>query len=114
MVEDLGPYMKSLERLQTLELDRLLPGHGPEIDKPSEVISWYLAHRRQREAEIVAAMGAGALTVGEIVETVYAEVDASLHPLAAVSVAAHLRKLSDEGLVVVSGEGWSAAVERLR
>ena len=111
MVEDLGPYMASLEKLRRFDLDRLLPGHGPEIGQPAEVISWYLAHRRQREAEIVAAIAGGSATVGEIVERVYAEVDTSLHPLAAISVAAHLKKLADEKLVVVSGSGWTAAVE---
>lgn len=106
MVDDLGPYMRSLERLQPLELERLYPGHGPEMDQPQEVISWYLAHRRQREAEILAAVRSGRRTIDAIVETVYAEVDSSLHPLAAKSVAAHLEKLRDDGLLVRDGESW--------
>jgi glyoxylase-like metal-dependent hydrolase (beta-lactamase superfamily II) len=110
MVERLGPYMASLERLQPMDLERLYPGHGPEMDHPAEVISWYLAHRRQREAEILAAIRSGCRTIESIVETVYAEVDSSLHPLAAKSVAAHLEKLVEDGLVVgderfVSAEG---------
>lgn len=106
MVDDLGPYMRSLERLQPLELDRLYPGHGPEMEQPQEVISWYLAHRRQREAEILAALRSGCHTIESIVETVYAQVDRSLHPLATKSVAAHLRKLSAEGEVANEGDWW--------
>jgi glyoxylase-like metal-dependent hydrolase (beta-lactamase superfamily II) len=99
MVEKMAPYLASLERLRGLDLDELYPGHGEIIERPGEVIDWYLAHRRQREEEIVAAIRAGATTIGEVVETVYREVDPSLHPLAAVSVRAHLDKLAAEGIV---------------
>jgi len=97
MVEDMGSYLRSLERLQGLDLDRLYPGHGPEIERPQEVISWYIAHRLQREQEILEAIAGGAIDVDAIVESVYRTVDPSLHPLAARSVAAHLRKLEQEG-----------------
>lgn len=108
MVDDLAPYLRSLERLRSETFDRMYPGHGPEIDDPSTVIDWYIAHRLQRESEIVAAVVAGARSVAEIVETVYAEVDSSLHPLAARSVTAHLRKLADESRV-----GFDAIAERV-
>jgi len=99
MVEDMGSYLRSLERLQHLELERLYPGHGPEIEQPQEIISWYIAHRLQREQEILEAIAGGAVGVDAIVETVYRDVDRSLHPLAARSVAAHLRKLEEEGRI---------------
>jgi glyoxylase-like metal-dependent hydrolase (beta-lactamase superfamily II) len=99
MVEDMGSYLRSLERLQDLDLDRLFPGHGPEIEQPQEVISWYIAHRLQREQEILDAIAGGAVEVDAIVESVYRNVDRSLHPLAARSVAAHLRKLEEEGRI---------------
>lgn len=99
MVEDMAAYLRSLTRLQDLELDRLYPGHGPEIERPQEVISWYIAHRLQREQEILEAIAAGAMGVNSIVESVYRGVDPALHPLAARSVAAHLRKLEAEGRI---------------
>lgn len=114
VVEDLGAYMRSLSRLEGLALDRIYPGHGPEIDRPAEVISWYIAHRRQREEQILDALGAGARTVGDIVEIVYVDVDRSLHPAAAFSVEAHLRKLAEDGVVRFTAGGWSAAVEPVR
>jgi gamma-glutamyl:cysteine ligase YbdK (ATP-grasp superfamily) len=61
------------------------------------VISWYLAHRLRREAEILAAISSGARDAGEIVEIVYRDVDPALHPLARQSVLAHLQKLRREG-----------------
>ncbi|MDH4118325.1 MAG: MBL fold metallo-hydrolase [Acidimicrobiia bacterium] len=107
MVERLRPYMRSLERLQGMAFDRLYPGHGPEIESPSEVISWYLAHRREREAQILHAVAVAPRTVEEVVEVVYADVDESLHPLAARSVLAHLQKLEEEARVQVEGRRWS-------
>lgn len=97
MVEDMSAYLRSLERLQPLALSRLYPGHGNEMSNPQEVVAEYIAHRRDREDEIVEALVGGATTVGAIVETVYHDVEAALHPLAAYSVVAHLRKLRDEG-----------------
>ncbi len=87
------------------------PGGAPRaIDEPTGVVSWYLEHRRQRERQILAAVRSGAATVGSVVEVVYHDVDPSLHPLAARSVVAHLRKLADEALVEFAGDGWDSVV----
>ncbi len=104
MVERMGPYLASLEKLRGTGLDRLFPGHGDEMDDPDQVIDWYLAHRRQRHQEILDAVVAGASTPAEIVETVYADVDKALHPLAARSVEAHLTLLSEEGRIALRGD----------
>lgn len=96
MVDDLSAYLTSLRRLQGETFERLYPGHGPEIDNPAEVIDWYIAHRMQREEEILAAIRGGAADVDAIVEEVYAAVDRSLYPLAARSVTAHLVKLAGD------------------
>lgn len=101
MVEKLGLYLDSLRKLKGRGIERLLPGHGEEMDDPDAVIDWYLAHRLQRHHEILEAIEMGASTIDEIVETVYAEVDRSLHPLAARSVSAHLELLSDEGRIAL-------------
>jgi glyoxylase-like metal-dependent hydrolase (beta-lactamase superfamily II) len=114
MVDDMTAYLRSLDRIAGLALTRLLPGHGDEIERPSEVISWYLAHRREREQQIAAAVRDGASTVGGVVELVYEEVDPALYSLAARSVVAHLRKLAAEGVVELTGDGWDARVEALR
>lgn len=99
MIDDLTAYLQSLERLKGETFDRLYPGHGPEIEEPAAVIDWYIAHRLQREQEILAAIDGGATSVDDVVEVVYAEVDSSLHPLAARSVTAHVKKLAAEGAV---------------
>lgn len=96
---DMGDYMASLERVAGIDAPVLYPGHGPVVDRPREVISYYIAHRREREQQILAAVDAGARTPPEIVERVYADTDPSLHPVAERGVRAHLAQLEQEGRV---------------
>lgn len=97
MVQDLAAYMRSLERLRDLTLEKLHPGHGPDIDDPVGVIEYYIDHRMERERQVIGAAMRGAKSIGEIVEDVYADVDKELHPIAAHSVAAHVGKLVIDG-----------------
>ena len=98
-IEDLEAYLASLHGLAALEAERLYPGHGPAITDPERTLAAVIEHRRERERQIVAAIAGDAGKVDEIVAVVYAGVDPALHPLAARSVEAHLRKLTDDGSV---------------
>lgn len=111
IVEDMADYLGSLRRLRGTGLARLYPGHGPVIRYPDRTIDEYLAHRLEREAQILGEVRAGSRTIGEVVEAVYRDTDPMLHPAAAISVAAHLGKLADDGLVEFGGDGaWDASV----
>jgi glyoxylase-like metal-dependent hydrolase (beta-lactamase superfamily II) len=101
MVEAMGPYLESLKKLRSTGLERLLPGHGDEMDNPDAVIDWYLAHRLQRHEQIFQSIQGGSATAWEVVEDVYSDVDVSLYPLAARSVQAHLVLLVDEGRIAL-------------
>jgi len=94
---DLRAYLSSLQRIRDLAPRRLLPGHGPIVDDPIALIDEYIAHRAQREQQILQAMLDGARTVDEIVRRVYPALPASLSEAAADSVRAHLAKLRDDG-----------------
>src|SRR6478672_4284223 len=94
---DLREYLASLQRVRELGPRRLLPGHGPIVDDPIALIDQYIAHRAQREQQILKAMLDGARTVDEIVRRVYPALPVSLSEAAADSVRAHLAKLRDEG-----------------
>lgn len=104
MVEQMGPYLRSLEKLRGTGLQRLHPGHGEEMGDPDGVIDWYLAHRIQRHEQILEAIRGGAESISQVVEIVYADVDASLHPLAARSVQAHVTLLQDEERIALRGD----------
>lgn len=111
MVEDMAEYMGSLLKVLGTGVEAIHPGHGPVLDQPDAVIADYLAHRLQREEQILDAVRSGAGSVGAVVERVYFDVDPGLHPAAAISVEAHLRKLAGDGRVLFAGAGWRAPVE---
>lgn len=94
---DMGAYVASLRRLAEVPATALYPGHGPVLADPGRVIADYLAHREEREGQVLDALAAGDQTAGQIVARVYADVDPALHPAAERSVRAHLAKLAAEG-----------------
>jgi glyoxylase-like metal-dependent hydrolase (beta-lactamase superfamily II) len=97
---DLAQYLASLRRLLDLDVRRIYPGHGPVLEPARPVIEQFIAHRLERDAQILAALAAGSETVGEIVSRVYREVAPSLHPVASLTVQSHLAKLEREGRVL--------------
>lgn len=111
IVEDMGDYLASLRKLHGTGLRLLYPGHGAVMHDPDAVIAEYVTHRLEREAQILGAVRSGAGTVGAVVAVVYRDVDPVLHPAAAFSVGAHLRKLAADEKVRFGGGGWDAPVE---
>ncbi len=96
---DMAAYLASLEALRRYGAARLYPGHGPLVADAAAKIDEYVAHRLEREGQVVAALAAGDRTPAELVARVYADVDPALHPAAELSVRAHLVKLAREGRV---------------
>ena len=92
----LREYLASLRRIRELRPRRMLPGHGPIITDPIALVDAYLAHRAERERQIVAAMKEGARTAAEIVARVYHGLPSSLRAAAADTVEAHLQKLRED------------------
>lgn len=99
---DLGDYMASLRRVLQLDVQRIYPAHGPVLEPARPVVEGYIAHRLEREAQILEALRAGAETAEEIVARVYRDVAAALHPVARLSVLSHLAQLEREERVVRS------------
>ena len=94
---DLALYLASLLRLLEEPPGRIYPAHGPCIADGHAKLREYLAHRQQREDQILAALGPAPASVPEVVARVYTDVPAVLHAAAAHSVTAHLVKLEREG-----------------
>jgi glyoxylase-like metal-dependent hydrolase (beta-lactamase superfamily II) len=94
---DLTAYLRSLHRMRELRPRTIHPGHGPLVLDGAAKLDEYLAHRDEREREIVAALGTGSRSIADIVSGVYAAYPPELHELAARSVLAHLLKLEAEG-----------------
>ena len=97
----LSAYLESLEKLLTLDLDAICPGHGPVVHDPAAKLREYRDHRLEREAKVIAALDAGARTRDELLARAWSEVDFSVSPMlraaGEATLAAHLEKLEDEG-----------------
>lgn len=107
---DLGAYLGSLRRLRSMDLDVIYPTHGPPFTDPDDAIDTYLAHRREREEQVLAALGTSAADPEELVERVYgADLAPGLAAAAEAAVLAYLDHLADGGHVRRSAEGWRLA-----
>ncbi|WP_448586528.1 MBL fold metallo-hydrolase [Thermaurantiacus sp.] len=103
---DMAAYMASLARLLGRDDRRYYPTHGPPVDEPQRWTRHLIAHRRQREAQILAELARGPRAIPEMVEGMYAAVDRRLWGAAGRSVLAHLLDLEARGLAVREGERW--------
>ncbi len=94
---NLKNYLASLERLRDLPNLRFLCGsHGTAVFGAKTKIENYIAHRLEREREIIEAIENGAKTAREIAEKVYDGLKPELFKLAEKSIAAHLEKLQED------------------
>jgi glyoxylase-like metal-dependent hydrolase (beta-lactamase superfamily II) len=102
----LGAYLGSLDRLHALaeaqEVEVVWPGHGPVLDDALGALDFYIAHRKERLAQVREALRAlGDVPedglARQVVETVYADVDPVLWGAAELSVRAQIKHLRDLG-----------------
>jgi glyoxylase-like metal-dependent hydrolase (beta-lactamase superfamily II) len=100
---DMGDYMNSLLAVKDRKFATLWPTHGPPIREVSPFIDAYAAHRREREAQILAELAAGSTRIKDMVPRLYAAVDQRLWPAAAHSVLAHMLELVKTGRVRTDG-----------
>lgn len=94
---DMKIYLETLEKLRDLPNLKFLCGsHGAALFNAKGKIEEYIAHRLEREMQILEAVKNGAKTSHEIVEQVYVNLNPALLKLAEKSVEAHLEKLRAE------------------
>lgn len=111
---DMTAYMDSLKLLLGRDDEIYWPTHGPAIRDPKPLVRAFIAHREERERQIVAEIAAGRSRIADMVPVMYAAVDKRLHPAAARSVLAHLTRLVAEGRVVTDGPVSLSATYRLQ
>jgi glyoxylase-like metal-dependent hydrolase (beta-lactamase superfamily II) len=90
-------YLNGLVRLCTLDLDVLCPGHGPAVWEPLAKLEDAIGHRYDREHSLIMALAEGRRTIEELLDKAWADVPPELRPAAAITLAAHLDKLDEEG-----------------
>jgi glyoxylase-like metal-dependent hydrolase (beta-lactamase superfamily II) len=106
-------YLAALERLAARsDFTIICPGHGPTVPDGHAKLWEYRDHRLERERALVSALDAGLRGSGELLDAAWADVPASLRVAAAVTLAAHLDKLEEEGRLPADVE--RPDLERLR
>jgi glyoxylase-like metal-dependent hydrolase (beta-lactamase superfamily II)/8-oxo-dGTP pyrophosphatase MutT (NUDIX family) len=98
-------YIRTLRRLAELDLERIYPGHFRPLDRPAEVWSELLEHRRERERRIVGALDRPS-ELADVVCRAYRDTAPELHSLAIRSALAHLEMLEEDDRVLRDGRIW--------
>ena len=101
----MGDYLRSLATLRALQPRRIYPAHGPVRDDAVALIDEYIAHRLERERQVLDAIAAGSKTAQEMRARIYPDLDARLHGAAETQIEAHLNKLREEGVSAGSRGG---------
>ncbi len=94
---DMGHYMASLDRLSKHSHRLYLPGHGPAITDPQARLAELTAHRRNREAAILAALTNMPQSAASLAHLIYTDIPPALLPAATRNVLAHLIDLAGRG-----------------
>jgi glyoxylase-like metal-dependent hydrolase (beta-lactamase superfamily II) len=103
---DMGQYIASLEKLRTRDETLFYPTHGSPIPDSKDWVGQLIAHRRQREKQIVEALRAGACDIPQLVRRLYPDIAPDLQAAAAQQVNAHLLHLAEKGAVTRDGAFW--------
>lgn len=97
---DMADYMASLDLLRQEPWDLALPGHGEPVTDPPNRIEELAAHRRLREAQVIAALAEGPAAAAGLAARIYSGIAPGLLPAATRNVLAHLIDLACRNLVL--------------
>jgi glyoxylase-like metal-dependent hydrolase (beta-lactamase superfamily II) len=97
---DMTQYMKSLELLLERDEDIYWPTHGTCIRDVKNYVRAFMAHRLEREKQILDCLAEGYTLIKDMVPVMYKDTDPSLYGAAAGSVFAAMIRLVDVGKVV--------------
>jgi glyoxylase-like metal-dependent hydrolase (beta-lactamase superfamily II) len=103
---ELAASLESLALLRTLDPLVIYPGHGPVVPDAGAKLAEYIAHRAEREQQVISGLTAGVTTIPDLVKRIYVGIPDALIGHAGRNVQAHLNKLEDEGRVIQQGETW--------
>ena len=106
-------YMASLHLLLERDDEIYWPTHGPAITDPKPFVRSFIAHREDRERQIMEQLAAGRTRIQDMVPIMYAAVDRKLYPAAARSVLAHMEHLVARGAVRTEGRPTLSSDYRL-
>ncbi|MDB5539408.1 MAG: Metallo-beta-lactamase family protein [Devosia sp.] len=95
----IADYLSSLERVIGLGYRRYVPAHGGPIEDGPDYARALLAHRQQRNRQVIEAVEHGARRVSELLGPIYPGLALPLKPAALMTLKAHVEYLADRGLI---------------
>ena len=100
---DMAAYMQSLELLLERDDAVYCPTHGPSIIDPKTHVRAYIAHRIEREEQILKCIDEGTHSIRDMVPLMYRDTPEFMYPAAARSVLAAMENLLRKNQVVADG-----------
>jgi glyoxylase-like metal-dependent hydrolase (beta-lactamase superfamily II) len=100
---DMAAYMQSLELLLDRNDEVYWPTHGPSIEDPKTHVRAFIAHRREREAQILKCIDEGVHHIADMVPLMYKDTPEFMYPAAARSVLAAIEYLLGRGKLKSDG-----------
>uniref|UniRef100_M4BIL0 Metallo-beta-lactamase domain-containing protein n=1 Tax=Hyaloperonospora arabidopsidis (strain Emoy2) TaxID=559515 RepID=M4BIL0_HYAAE len=112
MFDSLGDLMTSLAKLSGCGAATIYPGHGPVVNDAPTKICEYLAHRQQREDEVLDVLKRHGgrlrgMSLPEILDSIYKSLPYVLRLSARKAIDKHLQKLLAENRIQqIRPAGW--------
>ena len=104
-------YIESLKLLESYDIDYFAPGHGEFMQEPSKTIQSIIRHRLSRESKVLRCIENNKdQDIDELLLSVYDDVPDILHPIARMSLLAHLIKLEGDGKILQTDNTYSLSV----
>ncbi|MCP5179569.1 MAG: MBL fold metallo-hydrolase [Pseudomonadales bacterium] len=101
---DMAAYMDSLRLLLDRDDSIYWPTHGPAIEQPKPHVEAFIAHRLERQAQIVECMRKGVTRITDMVPRMYLDTPEFMYPAAGRSVFAALEYMVSTGVAETDGE----------
>jgi glyoxylase-like metal-dependent hydrolase (beta-lactamase superfamily II) len=100
-------YIESLRLLRSRSPKRIFPAHGPVRKDAIALLDEYIAHRLDRERQVLAALERGPAALEDLRRSIYPDLDPRLHRAAEIQLTAHLIKLESENRVAADGGAYA-------
>ena len=98
----MADYLASLEKVIELSYGRYIPAHGGIIANGPDYARALLAHRQERNRQVIAAVDAGARHIRDLLQPIYPTLKPVLHGAALMTLKAHAEYLVDHGRIGAS------------
>jgi glyoxylase-like metal-dependent hydrolase (beta-lactamase superfamily II) len=106
---EIGLYLQTLAKFLRYAPAVIYPGQGPVVTDPRAKLNELLAHRKEREAQILDLLSKGHASADEMVGILYSGLREGLQRLAKNQIESHLIKLVQDGKAISDGQRYRPA-----